>query len=493
MHIFTRPVNAGTVLWLMLVMLIVSARNVTADEFRYVDEDGKVVDVEARLYGAGQGAIALELGDGSLRIIPQEAVQKRVPGPDPKPMAPAAMLQRLKDEFGEENFRGTVLGQYVIGIVLPAPLPKSSEGRVQANLRKAARYMKGIEAKFKRFCTSMRVPRDEPTFPLVVLLFETDDDFEDYTTKQSGGRGLSAGNIAGFYSSLTNFLYVRMSECYTFATPLHEAIHQQCFNTRVLSRLAPIPVWFAEGIATGFEGNGDSVRSDPQQLNAQYAKLLMEAGGPPRGMSWSDVVTTDAVFRGDIFAGEAYLHAWSMHWLLVSKHRREYADYLKYLNTLEPLSDVPNRVRLQKFEELFGLSPDAIQRSFVPTFNTALKRAKFPKDPNDRPGIISRQTNLAGIDVYAESNGRAMNIEAQLRNISPLREMAYYVVVVTAGGQYVDWYLPQMKINQFMKLEPKSMRVNEGRSFDVHVLSTPADSSMNERWANGQLPSLRRR
>ena len=493
MPISPRPVTARAVVWLTFVLLVVSARIATADEFRYVDEDGKVVDVEARLYGTGQGAIALELGDGSLRIIPQGAVQKRVLGPDPTPMAPQAMLQRLKDEFGEEKFRGTVHGQYVIGVVLTAPLPKTSEGRVQTNLRKAARYMVGIAAKFKRFCASMRVPRDEPTFPLVVLLFETDDDFEDYTTKQSGGRGLSAGSIAGFYSSLTNFLYVRMSECYTFATPLHEAIHQQCFNTRVLSRLAPIPVWFAEGIATGFEGNGDSVRSDPRQLNAQYAKLLMEAGGPPRGMSWSDVVTTDAVFRGDIFAGEAYLHAWSMHWLLVSRHRREYANYLKYLNTLEPLSDVSNRVRLQKFEELFGMSPDAIQRNFVPAFGTALKKAKFPKDPNDRPGIISRQTNLAGIDVYAESNGRAMKIEAQLRNISPLREMAYYVVVLTESGQYVDWYLPRMKINQFMELEPKTIRISGGRSFDVHVLSTPADSSVNDRWANGQLPSLRRR
>ena len=86
-----------------------------------------------------------------------------------------------------------------------------------------------------------------------------------------------------------------------------------------------------------------------------------------------------------------------------------------------------------------------------------------------------------------------MKIEAQLRNISPLREMAYYVVVVTASGEYVDWYLPRMKINQFMKLDPKSMRVSGGRSFDVHVVSTPADSSMNDRWANGQLPSLRRR
>ena len=477
----------------MMTAVCLLAGAVQADQFRYIDEDGRTVEVEARLYGTGQGAIAMELGDGSLRIVPQEAVQKRVPGDDPKPMLPEAMLERLTEEFGKEKFRGTVVGQYVVGVVLTAPLPRSSEGRVQTNLKKAARYMRGIEAKFKRFCTSMRVPHEEPKFPLVVLIFETDNDFEEYTQKKSTGGGLSAGNIAGFYSSLTNHLNVRMSECYTFATPLHEAIHQQCFNTGVLSRLAPIPVWFAEGIATGFEGSGESVRSDPQQLAAPYAKQLMRMGGPPRGMTWGDVVTTDAVFRGDIFAGEAYLHAWSMHWLLVTRYRKQYGDYLKYLNTLEPLSEVPERVRLQKFEEAFGTSPIAVQRDFVPAFNVALKRTRFPEDPNERPGIISRQTNLAGVDVYAETNGGSMNVEAQLRNISPLREMSFYVVVYTGSGQFVDWYLPRMKINQFMKLQPKSIPIGRGRQgFNVQVVSTPADSDVAARWSRGQLPQLRR-
>ena len=148
---------------------------------------------------------------------------------------------------------------------------------------------------------------------------------------------------------------------------------------------------------------------------------------------------------------------------------------------------------MQKFEEAFGKSPVAVQRDFIPSFNTALKRAKFPEDPNDRPGIISRQTNLAGVDVYAETNGGSMNVEAQLRNISPLREMSFYVVVYTGGGQYVDWYLPRMRINQFTKLESKSIPIGRGRQgFNVQVLSTPADSDVAARWARGQLPQLRR-
>lgn len=461
-----------------------------ADTFEYVDEEGKDQTVEARFYGEGQGVIALEQGDGSLSIVPQAALKKRTPGDDPTPMTPQEMLTRLEGEFGEDLFRGRVEKQYVVGVVLTAPLPKSSERRVAANLLKAARYMAGIENMFQRFCKSMKIEREDPKFPLVVLIFETDDDFNEYTTRHTGGRGLSAENIAGFYSPRTNYLYVRMSECYSFATPLHEAIHQQCFNTRVLSRLAPLPVWFSEGIATGFEGNGDRVQSDPFKLNAAYVKVIMRSGGLPRQMSWNDVVTTDQVFRGDIFAGSAYVHAWSMHWLLVSKFRKQYPEYLRYLSTLEPLAEVSTRVRSAKFEEIFGATPNSIQEKFGPAFQAAMKRFKPPKGSEERPGTISRITNLAGVDAYAESDGFNMKVQAQLRNLSPIREMAFVITVVTDSGNTAQWFLPKMKINEFKLLEPKLAR---GRGFNVMVQSTPSDSETAARWRRGQLPVVRGR
>jgi hypothetical protein len=463
------------------------AKPALADTFEYVDEDGEDQKVEARFYGEGQGVIALELGDGSLSIIPQAAVKKRTPGDDPPPMTPQDMLTRLEGEFGKDLFRGRVEKQYVVGVVLTAPLPKTSERRVGANLLKAARYMSGIENMFQRFCKSMKIEREDPKFPLVVLIFETDDDFNEYTTKHTGGRGLSAENIAGFYSPRTNYLYVRMSECYSFATPLHEAIHQQCFNTRVLSRLAPLPVWFSEGIATGFEGNGDRVQSDPFKLNAAYVKIIMRSGGLPRQMSWDDVVTTDQVFRGDIFAGSAYIHAWSMHWLLVSKFRKQYPEYLRYLSTLEPLAEESTRVRSAKFEEIFGDTPNAIQEKFGPAFQAAMKRFRPPKGSEERPGTISRITNLAGVDAYAESDGFNMKVQAQIRNLSPIREMAFVVSVVSDSGSVAQWFLPKMKINEFQLLQPKLVR---GRGFNVMVQSTPSDSDTAASWRRGQLPAV---
>jgi len=462
-----------------------------ADTFEYVDENRESQTVDAKLYATGQGAMALELEDGSLQLVPEAAVRQRTPGEDPTPISPDAMLQRLQAEFDDELFRGEVAGNFVIGIVLTAPLPKTSERAVQRNLLRAAGYLRSIERTFSSFCRTLKIETEKPAYPLVVLIFETDEDFEEYTTRHTGGRGLSAGNIAGFYSSLTNYLYVRMSECYDFGTPLHEAIHQQCFNTGVLARLAPIPVWFSEGIATGFEGSGDKVKSDPQKLNASYAKVLSKMGRLP-SLGWGETVERDEVFRGDIFAGEAYINAWSLHWLLVTRKRREYGDYLKYLQTLQPLAEVDGRVRMQKFEESFGVDPDDLRGDFGKVFDSALRRTRLPPDDQTQPGLVSTKTNLAAVDVYVETSGLATSVQSRVQNISPIREMAYYVVVYTNGGGTTEWYLPKLKINEATLLQPKAMR-GLASSFGVLVKSTPADSEENARWSRGEFPRLERR
>lgn len=470
-----------------------------ADEFVYIDEDGKQQTVEGSLYASGQGIIAIELADGSLRLVPEDFLRKRTPRPVPKPVTPQQMLDRLRDEFGEDHFRGVISGQYVIGVVLQAPLPRTSERRVGASLRRSARYMQSIEKMFQQFVRSMDIEPDEPEFPMVVLIFETDSDFEDYTRKTTGTRGLSAGNIAGFYSHLTNFLYVRMSECYQFGTPLHEAIHQQCFNTKTFQRLAPIPVWFAEGMASGFEGSGDRVRSSPQKLNFEYARILVDGDLPRvRGLGWDVIASSDDIFRGDIFAGPAYVHGWSMHWFLVSRYQKEYATFLQYVQSLQPLEEVSDRERREKFVQCFEKTPGEFEREFPEAFAATLKRQKLPPQPDLIPGLVREETNLAAIAMYAEVNGRQMTVQGELKNISPIRNMSYYVTVVTDAGTFADWHLPNVRIGtKPIPLKTQATRRLQGsfggpgRSFQVLVRSVPADSDEAREWAAGNLPQIR--
>jgi hypothetical protein len=466
------------------------------DTIEFLNEKNKTEEAEGSIYGTGDGAIVVQKADGSLRIIPDQLVKKRTVAKPEPPMPPARMLEKLKTQFGEELFRGRVTGQYVIGVILQAPLPKSSERRVQAALRKSAGYMTSIARSFDRFVRVAGVEMTKPKHPMVVLIFETDDNFEAFTAEHTGNKGLSAGNIAGFYSQVTNYLYVRMSECYSFATPLHEAIHQLCFNTGVLHRLAPIPVWFSEGMATGFEGAGDQVKSDPRKLSLVYGKIIGKRG-LPQGVDWNQVAGGDRLFRGDIFAGEAYLQAWAMHWYFVSKHKKEYGSYLKYLQTLQPLSDVSDRTRRQEFVKAFGKSPNEFQANFAPAFISAMKRIKIPPDRNELPGLISRQQNLAGIEVYGESARGRITVTGNLKNISPIREMAYYIAAISDSGTYTDWYVPKLKINASIKLNSQAAtkllpgsRGGPARGFNILIRSVPADSDENKEWQNGKLPQL---
>ncbi|MDA0283099.1 MAG: hypothetical protein O3B86_07065, partial [Planctomycetota bacterium] len=116
----TSPVSSRilrSVFWFAASVASLTSSSVLAARFEYINEQGTLQVVDARLYGEGQGAIALELADGSLSIIPQEALKTRTPGDDPVPMTPQQMLARLESEFGAELFRGRVQKQYVVGVV----------------------------------------------------------------------------------------------------------------------------------------------------------------------------------------------------------------------------------------------------------------------------------------------------------------------------------------------------------------------------------------
>ena len=341
-----------------------------ADIFRYRNAIGDLVEVEARLAGSGQGAHALELPDGQLRIIPQAAVEQRVIQAGPTPVGVDEMVERLEREFGRAEIRIHKQAPYVIGLILKSPIRQSEEARVRGFMKKTARFMKTVEGVFMRFAKSARFPTQAPRFPLVTLVFESDQDFEQYARAATGGRGIAAGNIAGFYSALSNYLVLRMKECTTFETPLHEAIHQQVHNRNVLQRLAPVPVWFNEGLATGFEGNAQRIGIGPTKVSPRYAKPALRAGR----LDWKTIIADDRAFRGDVLAGEAYAHAWSIHWLLITRHKVRYMSYVKRLSKLKPLAEVDTDLRVREFEETFGGSVEELQLEFQRSLTTAIRK-----------------------------------------------------------------------------------------------------------------------
>ena len=463
----------------------------SADRWVYLDENREEIKVEARLAGSGQGVHALELANGRIQLVPQGAVVSREPADGPAPIDAATMAAQLAEEFGVDRFRSQVSEPFVVGLVLATPLQRNEESRARGLLGKVARFMVRVEQVFQDFARQARLETQPPRFPLVVLIFETDDDFMKYAEEATEGEGISAANIAGFYSSLTNVLAIRLSECATFAVPLHEAIHQQVYNRQVFQRLAVLPVWFNEGIATGFEGDGDRIKNSPLRVNAHYAGFALENGQ----MNWTEIVSDDRTFGADVFAGEAYTAAWSLHWLLVTRYPREYAEYVRRLGQLEPLQIVSAEQRLKDFREAFGKAPEELQEEFPTALEAGLRRQKITFE-RQTPGVSVTQSNLAEVQVTAvQRAGGPLRVQGRMRNISPLRDMSFHVIIETETGLYADWYVPSLSINRVAPLPLQQVRKTlpnapggHSGTFRVRVRSVPPDSEEGQRWKRGELP-----
>lgn len=348
--------------WGLILIGILSSEISLGDEVTVLDDQQQRVTIDARWVGEGNEAVALERRDGRWEVVPQKQIIQRVPLEMPPPFTLEEMAQRLTQEFDASRTITKIEDPFVIVLISNSPLASNKKAVRQwdKQLRSAMRFLQGMQKGFLNYAKDAELEVTAPPFPLVVLIFENDREFNQYLIAQTEGRGLSAEKIASFYDLLTNRLALRLRECTTFTTPLHEAIHQQAHNRGVLTRLAPVPAWFNEGMATGFEGDGERVKSGPKSLNRTMAARAMNA----QTTSWTDIVREDRAFHGDDLAGEAYAQAWALHWWLYTRHRRAYRQLLQHYSALTPLATLSAEERQKTFVEIVGEPPDALQQAF---------------------------------------------------------------------------------------------------------------------------------
>jgi hypothetical protein len=468
---------------------------VRADEFVVLGEDGAEETLEARLIGSGQGAHALELADGRVELLPQPLVRDRKLKEAPEPVDAAAMVALLEEEFGRERLQAMVSEPYIAALVLAAPAEAAREARVRAYLRTAASFLSNVDKVFASYARLMDFPLEKPRFPLVLLIFEADNDFEEYASGVTAGNGLSAKNMAGFYSLKTNWLAVRMGECFTFEVPLHEAIHQQMYNRGVIQRFAPIPAWFNEGIATGFENDGERISGNPSKINTRYARQWRTANA----VSWEQLVEDDSAFRGDVLAGDAYTHAWCLHWMLATGHTQAYRDYVQELSRREPLQELDGEERLATFARIFGTPVAQLQEDFPRQLQVAARRQRINLAESDPPGYSLSQHGPAEVKLEAVTRldlGGQLHLRGTVRNRSPFRDWTLYLTVETDAGTYADWLLPDIRSGQTVTLQPQvAAKLRPGadggvsRTFQVHVETALPGSEAAKEWAAGLLPA----
>lgn len=452
---------------LVLTLLGTLAPTVRADKFTFTDLDGETKTVDARLAGSGKGAVLLETDDGQWKVVSDGVLQTRQPGDDPVPLTPQQMADRLTERFTPELFEYRISDPYVIGLVLSAPLDPVGKTKLKKFFGKATAFVQAIDRVFTKFAREMGLDPQPPTFPLVMLIFETNEDFNAYATKATRGQGLSADNIAGFYSGETNWLSLRLDECNSFAVPLHEAIHQQTFNRGIFQRFAPIPTWFGEGIATGFENDGAKINVDPRRLNKTYAVNAMR----PFAVKFPDVIQSDEAFHGDVLAGDAYVLAWCLHWLLVTEHPQEYTEYVKQLGALEPLAEVDDGTKLSEFEKLFGIVPKNLEEIVGRQLTIAAKRQRLTLSPPTPPvGRLVTQDSMGVLELGLVRQGNAVQGVGNLQNLSPFRALMFRVTVIGPDNRGIQWVVPEVGPNRKAQLDAKLMPAG-GQGYRVQIES----------------------
>ena len=450
--------RAGIVLAAVLALAGSPGR---ADKFVYRDEAGQRVEVEARVAGSTGKLGALELADGQLKLLPAAALEKRDRDDGPEPMAPEAMAADLQRQFGAERFRSSVQMPFLMGLVLSGPMPRGSEARATNLLQQVAAFMKNVDSAFSRYVKEARIPAKPARFPMVVLIFESRADFEKNLTPLLEGTSLSSKQIRGYYSMLTNRLVLCLDECRTFDVALHEAIHQQVYNRNVLQRLAPIPHWFDEGIATGFEANQGKINVGPGKISLRYADQALKGSK----LSWRQMLVEDEAFDQSDLVSEAYGNAWGLHWLLATKYRSQYGEYLRRLAQKKTLAKDTPEQRLEDFRQSVGKDPEDLQKEFVPVLQAAVRKQKVSRPAERPPGFATRSDNQGEVKLYVvrvlgqQSIAERSRIDTHgtITNLSPLRSLTFRVVMEHSSGENIEWVVPDLGMMKSSPLRPQSI------------------------------------
>jgi hypothetical protein len=293
-----------------------------------------------------ESAVYLMARDGRLwNFKPAEAKEPRRASPTFKGYSAAEMRERLTKELGKE-FEVTHTGHYLVAC--PRGTKNDWAPRFEEMYRQFVHY----------FTIRGLAPR-EPEFPLVAIVWPTQEGFQRYAAAE--GSPMGSGYL-GYYSGRSNrvTLFDQQKSGGDWSdnadTIIHEVTHQTAYNTGVHRRFADTPRWLVEGLGTMFEARGVwNAKSYPRLQDRFNSGRLVEF---VRGMSsrpagrTAELVSSDRLFEAD--PATAYAEAWAFSFYLAEKMPKKYGEYLALTSKKPPFADYPAAERLKDFTGVFG-------------------------------------------------------------------------------------------------------------------------------------------
>jgi hypothetical protein len=227
-----------------------------------------------------------------------------------------------------------------------------------------------------------------PPRPLVVVIFADRQRYEAFAARDLGA---ATDRVVGYYNLMTNRVTTfdltgsatlarpagqaaaragleilsRPEAAGMVATLVHEATHQMAFNAGLHQRLAPVPLWVSEGVATYFETPDlahDRGWKGIGNVNRQRLDRFL-AGQEP---GWLErIVRDDEPFRRPDEALDAYAQGWALTFFLMQTRKAAFVDYLQAIAAKSPLVDDSPEDRLADFRAAFHAAPGDLEEAVL--------------------------------------------------------------------------------------------------------------------------------
>lgn len=319
------------------------------------------------------GGMLLHLDDQRLELVQPDTVLERrtLPAPDGDE-APAAgdVGKRILAEL-PDGFDMLVTRHYVVCF-----------DTSRAYAQWCASLFERLHPTFLNYWQKSGLEVDAPREPLVVVIFAERKRYEAFTARDLGA---AADRVVGYYNMLDNRIYtfdltgsnlLRRRPPTTAAragleilsspeaaglvsTLVHEASHQMAFNCGLHRRLAPVPLWLSEGVATFFEtpDTGGRVWKGIGGVNRPRREHFLATYRP--GVLGE--ILSDEPFRDATTAVDSYARAWALTAYLARTHKAALMKYMATMAAKEPLADDDPETRRRDFVDAFGVEPEELE------------------------------------------------------------------------------------------------------------------------------------
>lgn len=328
-------------------LLVTLPSTALASDFMFeATYDGRLI--EGRPVFWNDSEVMLLARDGVLHTVdPKKAENARRTSSSFEGYNSTEMRAELYKEFGD-RFAITSTGHYLV--LHPQEVTQD--------------WAQQFENLYRAFHNYFRVrgfTPAEPKFPLVAIVYPTQDEYVNACRKLGH---TPSPNALGHYDRISNrvMMFDRRDTSgdywnSTLKTLVHEGTHQTAYNTGLHSRTAETPLWVGEGLATLFESpgvHGTGASGDRRQrVNtmrlADYREYLPTTGSTRELL---ELIASDEPFRTRTLS--AYANAWALTFYLTETRPREYEQYLQKIAGRKARNEYPATARVRDFAEVFG-------------------------------------------------------------------------------------------------------------------------------------------